>query len=84
MKLHHALEWEKVGEELKQQLLKLDYNPDLFKMHKNIGNMITELSKLEVEARRTRSNNAVNEKLKQINRAIIELEKWIVMALLLK
>ena len=84
MKLHHALEWEKVGEELKRQLLNIDYNPDLFKMHKNIGVMITELSKLEVEARRTHNVTAVNEKLTQINKAIIELEKWIVMALLLK
>lgn len=84
MRIHHATEWAKVGDDLKSSLNKLRYNPDLYKMHKNIGALVGELSKLEVDARRTGNANITKEKLEQINSAIDRLDKYIVMAALMQ
>lgn len=84
MRIETALDWGIVGVELTQQLNRLPYNPDLKKMIHNIDIMITELSKLEVEARRIHKPEYTKEKVDSINKAIDQLEKWLLIAELMK
>ena len=51
-------------------------------MLKNIDTMITELSKIEVEARRTKRDTVVKAQLDKINEAVDTVEKWVIMAVL--
>jgi predicted nuclease with TOPRIM domain len=53
-------------------------------MHKNIDKMVTELSKLEVNLRRTGKYEMLNDKVDNINTAINHLEKLVLMANLMK
>lgn len=69
---------------LKQQISDMPYNPDLHHLLKNIDGMVAELSRREVDARRTKSSTAVREQLEKIKSAIQTLEQWIMMAALLK
>lgn len=82
MKIHSATEWSKVHDALKVELRRINYNPDLHRLLKNIDAMVGDLSRLEVDARRTRSYTSVNETLDQINRAIVQLDKLIVLAMM--
>lgn len=84
MKIERAIDWDKVGIDLHSQLGKIDYNPDLKRMFKNIDKMVTELSKLEVSFRRTQKYEILDEKVLQINNAINHLEKLILIAQLMK
>jgi hypothetical protein len=52
-------------------------------VYNNINGMITDLSKLEVEARRTHNNLKVEECLIKINEAIDRLEKLLLIAKLI-
>lgn len=83
MKIERALDWNKVSDDLRSQLGTIAYNPDLRKMHKNIDNMITELSKLEVSFRRSQKYSMLDDKVAEINKAIDHLEKLILMAKLI-
>jgi hypothetical protein len=56
----------------------------LRKLLKNIDGMIETLSRLEVEARRTKNIARSDEQLQKINGAVDTLEKWIMMAELLR
>jgi hypothetical protein len=78
----NSLDWPKVRAELESKISQLDYSPDIRKMLKNIDSMITDLSKIEVEARRTRRDNHAKAQLEKINLAVDTVEKWIVMAVL--
>ena len=79
MKIEHALDWHVVSDDLLRQLNSINYNPDLHKMHRNIGKMATELSKLEVTYRGKRCT-LLTDKVTEINNAIDRLEKFIIMA----
>jgi hypothetical protein len=68
--------------ELESKISQLDYSPDIRKMLKNIDTMITELSKIEVEARRTKRDTVVKAQLDKINEAVDTVEKWVIMAVL--
>jgi SNF2 family DNA or RNA helicase len=70
-------------ENLILQLKKIRYNPDLFKIVKNIENMITELSKKEVDARRTKNKSHCEKNLTELNQSLDYLEKLIIMAYIL-
>ena len=83
MKIETALDWDIVSKELTTQLTSLPYNPDLRKMLKNIEVMVGQLSKLEVEARRTRHTSYSDEQKDKINKAIDHLEKLLLMAKLM-
>ena len=83
MKIETALDWAWTKAELSGQLESIGYNPDLRKMLKNIDNMVVELSKLEVSARRTRHMSYTNEQREKINKAIDHLEKLLLMAKLM-
>ena len=84
MKIQTSLDWEVASAELKSQLTQLSYNNDLRKMLKSIDIMVSQLSILEVEARRTKNTTRTKPKLAEINEAIDNLDKWITMAILLE
>ena len=84
MQIENSLDWQKVGIDLQSQISQLGYNADLNKMFVNIGLMVTALSKLEVEARRSKSTRVTTEKVTEINKAIDHLEKLLLMALLMR
>ena len=82
MKIKHAIDFQTL--DLKRELDSIGYNPDLKKMYNNITNMVTELSKLEVTARRINRDSYTSPLLEKINVAIDHLEKLIIMAKLMK
>jgi hypothetical protein len=84
MKIETSLDWSAVDKKLRDNLNKLDYNHDLHKMHKNIGEMIRDLSRLEVDARRTNNRSASNAMRDKINAAISRLDALILMAILMR
>lgn len=77
-----ATDWVTVEQDLKSRLNAMPYNPDLRRMLRNIGGMVTTLSKLEVVARRTHVTVGVNKQLTTINHAIRQLEGLIVWAMI--
>jgi hypothetical protein len=79
MKITCTQDWQEVERDLRSQIKMIRYNPDLIKMKKNIEIMITELSRQEVEARRTKNPRYLLPQLDKINTAIHNLEKWILM-----
>ncbi len=83
MKIKNSLEWDKVRNDLKQQILKLPYDTSIRQMLRNIDTMVADLSKTEVEARRTKVSYYQNEKLSKVNSAIESLDKIIIVGILL-
>lgn len=83
MRIQSSLDWLNVWSNLHTQLDSLPYNPDLYKMLKNIEKMIDDLSKLEVDARRTRIEHYAKEKVDDVNKAIDHLEKLLLIAKLM-
>jgi hypothetical protein len=84
MKIQTALDWQEVSAQIRRDLDRVGYNPDLKKMFNNIQLMVTELSKLEVNGRRIRSTTYTQDQVEKINKAIDHLEKLILMGLLMK
>lgn len=84
MKIEKATDWQDVHTKLRSQMLSIGYNPDLQKMLNNITNMVSELSNLEVTARRTRVEHYAKEKVNDINKAIDHLEKLLLIAQLMR
>ena len=83
MKIETSLDWEDIQDNLNDQLESIGYNPDLRKMLKNIDVMVSELSKLEVEARRTHKTSYSDVQKDKVNKAIDHLEKLLLMAKLM-
>lgn len=84
MKIETSLDWEDIQDKLNDQLESIGYNPDLRKMLKNIDIMVSQLSKLEVESRRTYKTTYSDIEKDKINKAIDHLEKLLLMAQLMK
>ena len=84
MKIEKATDWQNVHTKLRSQMLSIGYNPDLQRMLNNITNMVSELSNLEVDARRTRIEHYVKEKVDDVNKAIDHLEKLLLIAQLMR
>lgn len=84
MKIKTSLDWNLVSKDLLKQLSSVGYNPDLHKMFQNMHSMIDKLSKLEVEARRTKKDTYLQQQLTDINKSIDHLEKLLLMAKLMK
>ena len=84
MEIQNSLDWQRVSNDLSSQLSSAGYNPDLHKMLSNISGMVSELSSLEVEARRNKSTFKTQEKVADINKAINHLEKLLLMAMLMR
>lgn len=84
MEIKTATDWQLVYKNLRTELHSIGYNPDLTKLVDNIATMVTELSKLEVEARRSKNTSKVLPQIKLINQAISRLESLLLMAKLMK
>jgi hypothetical protein len=78
-----ALEARDIIIDLRIQLNRLPYNPDLRKLCNNIGEMNSQLSRLEVEARQTRKTRKVDAHKEDMIKAIKHLEHLILMAKLM-
>lgn len=82
MKINNSSDWFLVDLELNSQIRSLNFNPDLNKMKRNLEKMVTELNKAEVDARRLKTNKYIQPKIDEINIAIDQLEKWIIVLIL--
>ena len=78
-----AIEARDIVIDLRIQLNRLPYNPDLRKLCNNIGEMNSQLSRLEVEARQTRKTHKVDAHKENMIKAIKHLEHLILMAKLM-
>ena len=78
-----AMEARDIIGDLRTQLKRLPYNPDLMKLCNNIGEMNSQLSRLEVEARQTRKTHKVDAHKEDMIKAIKHLENLILMAKLM-
>jgi len=79
-----AIEARKDLDRLHKEIKSLRYNPDFYNLHKNLDNMITDLSKLEVVVRTNpKKIYMVTDKLKEIEQAKDYLEKILLMAKLM-
>ena len=78
-----AIEARDIVIDLRIQLNRLPYNPDLRKLCNNIGEMNSQLSRLEVEARQTRKTHKVDAHKEDMVKAIKHLENLILMAKLM-
>ncbi len=83
MTIKTSLDWANESVRLSKHIMSCGYNPDLHKLVLNIDKMVDNLSKIEVEARRTHKTYLVEEKIAEINSAIDRLEKLILIAKLM-
>lgn len=79
-----STDWQEIHRQIRVELNTIGYNSDLAKLVKNIDIMVSDLSKIEVVARRTKNTTLYNERLQYINNAIDRLEKLILMAKLMR
>lgn len=77
MDFNNAIEARKKYHELHLVVKKTNYNPDLYKVLKNIDQMITELSKLEVQGRNSNRTKSIEKQLESIKNSMDYLEKMI-------
>ena len=82
MEIKTINDWFEVDKELSRQIRKIGFNPDLHKMKRNLDEMIRDLSRLEVEARRQKNYRYLEPQIGKINSAIESLEMWILMLVL--
>lgn len=80
----NSLDWSTERGSLHSKIRDLPYNSQLRTMLKNIDGMVEELSRLEVEARRTKKMGYSDAQLNTVNSAIQTLEQWIIMGAFLK
>lgn len=78
-----AIEASLIVTDLRKQLKRLPYNPDLHKLCNNIGEMNKQLSQLEVEMRQTRKIHKFDAHKEEMIKAIKHLEHLILMATLM-
>jgi hypothetical protein len=83
MTIKSSLDWQLTRAELDAQICATSHSVELRKMLKNIDNMVTDLSKLEVEARRTKSDRGCVDKIKEIEEAVTHLDQWLITAILM-
>lgn len=83
MAISNSLGWNTIKTKLMGDIKALPYNRDLYTMLNSIDGMVSMLSRLEVEARRTKKTSLCAKQLDEINTAIEKLEQWIVLAALL-
>jgi len=88
IEIKSAMDWSDVEGDLIRQVARVK-DPlkriEAKKVLDNFGPMITKLSMLELEARRSSSHSTrkVDEQLDIINQSIVELEQWITLLLLI-
>jgi hypothetical protein len=79
----NSLDWSSRRLDIKEKIQNLPYNPDLRKLLRNIDDMVDDLNRMEVDARRTKNNFKCNSQIEKINTAINNLEQWLIMAVLI-
>lgn len=84
MQIQRAVDWQQTEPKLRLVLFNSGYNPDLKRMLDNINAMVSDLSKAEVEARRTHSDKYIKVQLDKVNAAIKHLEQFFLIAQLMK
>lgn len=83
MKIQISTDWQEIHRCIRIDLRQIGYNADFEKFVYNLDKMVSELSKIEVVARRTHNPVLYTEKLEEVNAAIDRLEKLILMAKLI-
>lgn len=73
-------DWHPVRDEMQQIIRGIGFNPDIYRMLKNIDRMVDDLSKAEVVARQTKKTHHLDAEIKKVNEAIVTLEKWLMLA----
>jgi hypothetical protein len=69
--IKNSLEWAAVRQDLWTKISGVPYSPDLRRMLKNADELVTELSKIEVDARRTKSNTKVLKSAKSTSTKVV-------------
>lgn len=82
------MDWSDVEEDVSRQIARVKDTRKRMEAKKvldNIGSMITKLSMLELEARRSSSHSSrkVDEQLAIINQSVLGLEQWVTLLLLM-
>jgi hypothetical protein len=83
MNVKTAIDGRTVCDDLRRDLSRIRYNPDLRKMLKNIEGMLTDISKKEVICRQSRQSFILEGPLASINQSIDHLQKLILVAKLM-
>lgn len=78
-----ALECRAVLDRVKKQLSQISYNSDLHKIYKNLEEMVSNISKIEVDCRRTKQYSKLEEPLSKFKDSVDRLEKLILIAKLI-
>lgn len=79
-----ALEAIEVCDNFRKVISTLPYNQDLKKMLKNIETMVSRLSQLETTCRLTSRKTVLETPLLELNKAINNMDKWLLLAKLLE
>ena len=87
MDIKTALDWPKVEAVLlenSKNLKDYEHRKEVGKVINNLGKMVSQLSKLELEARRSpfKSHQRVTEQLVKLNEEINNLEQWLTLLML--
>lgn len=83
MEIKNAIEGRKICDTIRNDLRSIRFNPDLNKMLSNLENMVTSISKAEVECRRAKTNSFLEKPLSEFNKAADHLRKLVLMAQLM-
>lgn len=81
--IQQSIDYSDYRAKLLGQIKALPYSRELRMMLDNIDKMVTDLSRAEVYARRNHKTVSDLPELDRVNKAIQELEKWLVMGALL-
>jgi hypothetical protein len=79
-------DWALLDQQLRRNVQVLhnwQHQRQLHKMRDNLYNSVTELSKLEIDARRTGNYVKHNEQLDKCKQELLELQQWLMFATLL-
>jgi len=86
LEIKNSLDWPKVESEIRKlgNMMPI-FEADTKRVIKHVSQMITELSKLEVEARNTKSKSTIKrceEKASKINEELKQIQKFHLMSML--
>lgn len=84
MMIKTSLDWAEKRTQLVKTMCLLCYNPDLTKMLYALDNMIRDLSKAEVEARRLKRSVSSLPEYQRVTDAIAQFEKFLILARLMQ
>lgn len=83
VRFEDSVEAMKIVRDLYSQLKTVNFNPDLKRYVENLEKMVSELSSLEVDARRTGNDRKVREYSEKIEEAITYFENMLLIAKLM-